>query len=147
MGKDVLGTGIKADQPSPYTSYADEPLAPLTSASLAFSVHAMFTTILSESQPLLAWLSTVRTKGSKTLGNIRCTPSRRRHGAQGLLPFMVDCQIKLSNSTPSLHPHYRTSSLLRVDPPLCSASVLSLSRDFRLSFSLYIGTTGSRVPS
>jgi hypothetical protein len=49
MGRDVLGTGIKADQPSPYTSYADEPLAPLTSASLAFSVHAMFTTALSES--------------------------------------------------------------------------------------------------
>ncbi|HEX2261360.1 MAG TPA: hypothetical protein VHJ56_06980, partial [Candidatus Binatia bacterium] len=38
MGGNVLGTGIKADQPSPYTSYADEPLAPLTSASLAFSV-------------------------------------------------------------------------------------------------------------
>jgi hypothetical protein len=30
---------------------------------------------------LLAWLSTVRTKDSKTFGNIRCTPSRRRHGA------------------------------------------------------------------
>ena len=66
---------------------------------------------------------------------------------QRLLPFLVDHQIKLSNSTPSLHPHYRTSSLLRVDPPLCSASALSPSRDFRLSFSLYIGTTGSRVPS
>jgi hypothetical protein len=65
---------------------------------------------------------------------------------QGLLPLLVDRQIKLSNSTPSLHPHYRTSSLLRVDPPLCSASVLSPSRDFRLSFSLCIGTTGSRVP-
>jgi hypothetical protein len=65
---------------------------------------------------------------------------------QGLLPFLVDHQIKLSNSTPSLHPHYRTSSLLRVDPPLRSASVLSPSRDFRWSFSLCIGATGSRVP-
>jgi hypothetical protein len=26
MGGNVLGTGIKADQPSPYTPYADEPL-------------------------------------------------------------------------------------------------------------------------
>src|SRR5262245_63813610 len=31
--RSVLGTGIKAAQPSPYTSYADEPLAPLTSRS------------------------------------------------------------------------------------------------------------------
>lgn len=35
-------------------------------------------------------------------------------------------------STPSLHPHYRTSSLLRVDPPLRSASVLYPSWVFHL---------------
>jgi hypothetical protein len=38
------------------------------------------------------------------------------------------------------------SSLLRVGPPLCLASVLSLLWGFHLSFSLNIGTTGSHVP-
>jgi hypothetical protein len=38
-----------------------------------------------------------------------------------------------------------TSTLLRVGPPLCSASVLSLSWVLHLSFSLIIGTTGSHV--
>ena len=40
----------------------------------------------------------------------------------------------------------RTSSLLRDDPPLCSASVLSFSWVLHLNFSLIIGMTGSRVP-
>jgi hypothetical protein len=43
MCLNIVGTGIKADQPSPYTSYADERPAVLTWASLAFSVHALFT--------------------------------------------------------------------------------------------------------
>jgi hypothetical protein len=38
------------------------------------------------------------------------------------------------------------STLLRDDPPLCPASVLSLLWDLHLSFSLSIGTTGSHVP-
>ncbi len=38
------------------------------------------------------------------------------------------------------------SSLLRVDPPPCRASILSLLRDHRLRFSLAIATTGSHVP-
>jgi hypothetical protein len=38
---------------------------------------------------LLAWLSTVRTKDSKTFGNIRCPPNCRRHGAQIDLPFRI----------------------------------------------------------
>ncbi|MFL9922565.1 twin-arginine translocation signal domain-containing protein [Paraburkholderia fungorum] len=38
------------------------------------------------------------------------------------------------------------STLLRMTPPLCLASVLSLSRVLRLSFSLDIETTGSQVP-
>jgi hypothetical protein len=38
------------------------------------------------------------------------------------------------------------SLLLQVNSPLCSASVLSLLRDLRLSFSLNIRTTGSHVP-
>ena len=68
---------------------------------------------------------------------------RRTHQ---LLPFLVDQSIRLNNVTPSLHPHYRTSSLLRVIPSLCSASVLSLLRVLHLSFSLTIWTTGSHVP-
>jgi hypothetical protein len=39
-----------------------------------------------------------------------------------------------------------TSSLLRDDPPLCFASVLSFSWDLHLNFSLTIETTGSHVP-
>ena len=39
-----------------------------------------------------------------------------------------------------------TSSLLRADPPLCSASVLWSLWGFHLDFSLSIGTTGSHVP-
>ncbi len=39
------------------------------------------------------------------------------------------------------------SSLLRVAPPLCSASVLSLLWGLHLSFSLNIGATGSHVPN
>ena len=54
--------------------------------------------------------------------------------------------MRLNNITPSLHPRYETSSLLRVIPPLCPASVLSLSWVLYLSFSLIIGTTGSHVP-
>ena len=40
----------------------------------------------------------------------------------------------------------RPSSLLRVVPPLCLASVLSPLRGFRLDFSLDIEATGSKVP-
>src|SRR4030042_1218647 len=43
-------------------------------------------------------------------------------------------------------PITETSTLLRVGPSPCSASVLSLSWVLHLSFSLTIGTTGSRVP-
>ena len=46
--------------------------------------------------------------------------------------------------TPSLQPHYRLSSLLRVGPPQCSASVRSPRGARHLCFSLCIGTTGSR---
>ena len=40
----------------------------------------------------------------------------------------------------------KPSSLLRATPPLCPASVLSLSWGLHLSFSLNIRTTGSHVP-
>jgi len=65
---------------------------------------------------------------------------------QWLLPSLVDHQARLIDTTPSLHPHYRTSSLLRVVPPLCPASVLSLLWVLHLSFSLNIRTTASHVP-
>ena len=65
---------------------------------------------------------------------------------QWLLPFLVDHPIKPIDTTPSLHPHYGTSSLLRVVPPLCPASVLSPSWVLHLGFSLSIGTTASHVP-
>ena len=61
-------------------------------------------------------------------------------------PITVDQAIGPDDPTPSLHPHYGTSSLLRVGPPLCLASVLSPSWVLHLSFSLTIEATGSQVP-
>jgi len=46
--------------------------------------------------------------------------------------------------TPLLWPHYQPSSLLRVGPSQCSASVRSPRGGCHLSFSLGIGATGSR---
>src|SRR5262249_35382433 len=43
---------------------------------------------------------------------------------QEFLPSLVDPSRRLNHSTPSLHPHYQVSTLLRVDPPLCHASGL-----------------------
>src|SRR5258705_286369 len=47
------------------------------------------------------------------------------------------------DSTPSLQLHYEPSSLVRVGPPQCSASVRSPRRFGRLGFSLSIRATGS----
>jgi len=47
---------------------------------------------------------------------------------------------------PSLHPHYRISSLPRTRPPLRLASVLCSSWDCHLEVSLNIEVTGSHVP-
>ena len=63
-----------------------------------------------------------------------------------LLPSLVGQRVKLDDPTPSLHPHYRTSSLIWVGPPLCPAWVLSPSWVLHLGFSLSIGTTASQVP-
>ena len=68
---------------------------------------------------------------------------RSRHE---FLPSLVDPSLRLNHSTPSLHPRYRSSTLLRVDPPLCHASGLLTSWCFHLGISLGIVTTGSHVP-
>ena len=62
------------------------------------------------------------------------------------LPSLVDPSLRLNHSTPSLHPHYQASTLLRVDPPLCHASGSLSSWGFHLGISLNIVTTGSHVP-
>ena len=49
--------------------------------------------------------------------------------------------------TPSLRSHYEVSSLLRVAPPLSFASVLSVSRVFRLHLFPYHQRIGSHVPN
>jgi hypothetical protein len=54
--------------------------------------------------------------------------------------------VRLIDATPSLHPHYGTSSLLRVVPPLRPASVLSLLWVLHLGFSPNIGAIASHVP-
>jgi hypothetical protein len=51
-------------------------------------------------------------------------------------PSQLTIKFSLSNSTPSLHPRYQTSSLIRADPPLFLSSVLSSSRFFPLGFLL-----------
>ncbi len=51
--------------------------------------------------------------------------------------------MRLPDPTPSLQPHYEPSSLLRVGPPQCSASVRSPRGFGRLGFSLRIRATGS----
>ncbi len=45
-----------------------------------------------------------------------------------------------------LHPHYGTSWLIRVVPPLCHVSVFPLSWVINLSFSVNIGTEAFHVP-
>jgi hypothetical protein len=48
------------------------------------------------------------------------------------LPLLFDLSLDLPELSPSLHGHYPTSSLLRDNPPLFAALLLSASRDFRL---------------
>src|ERR1700704_1692611 len=62
----------------------------------------------------------------------------------GFLLFPVEPQAQPPDPTPLLQPHYQPSSLVRVGPSQCSASVLSPRGFYHLCFSLYIGTTGSR---
>src|SRR5208283_3266403 len=58
-----------------------------------------------------------------------------------LLP--VASLIRLPDPIPSLQPHYELSSLLRIGPSQCSASVRSPHGGRRLGFSLGIRATGS----
>jgi hypothetical protein len=61
-----------------------------------------------------------------------------------VLLFPVASVMLPLDPTPSLQPHYEPSSLLRVGPLQCSASVRSPHVFFcRLGFSLHIGATGS----
>ena len=77
----------------------------------------------------------------QTLRNLEWLYLRHR-----LLPSLVDRPPRLESRVPSLHPHYRASSLIRTRPSLCSASVLGSSRVCRLEVSLGIGAPGSHVP-
>src|SRR5260370_38509063 len=60
-----------------------------------------------------------------------------------VLLFPVASVMRPLDPTPSLQPHYEPSSLLRVGPPQCSASVRSLRGLSRWSFSLHIKPTDS----
>jgi hypothetical protein len=60
-----------------------------------------------------------------------------------VLLFPVASVMRPPDPTPSLQPHYEPSSLLRVGPPQCSASVRSPRGCSRLGFSLRIRATGS----
>src|SRR5262245_43737134 len=61
----------------------------------------------------------------------------------GVLLLPVVSIVRPPDPTPSLQPHYEPSSLLRIGPPQCSASVLSPRGFRRLGFSLGIRATGS----
>src|SRR6266480_6439287 len=69
----------------------------------------------------------------------RLPPSAETKGSSGF-PLT---QSQRGDPTPSLQPHYEPSSLLRVGPPQCSASVRSPRGFRRLGFSLRIRATGS----
>src|SRR6266403_1932937 len=60
-----------------------------------------------------------------------------------VLLFPVASVMRPPDPTPSLQPHYGPSSLLRVGPPQCSASVRSPRGFGRLGFFLNIRATGS----
>ena len=60
-----------------------------------------------------------------------------------VLLFPVASVMRPLDPTPSLQPHYEPSSLLRVGPSQCSASVRSPRGFRRLGFSLRIRATGS----
>jgi hypothetical protein len=60
------------------------------------------------------------------------------------LLWPVELRIQPLDPTPLLRPHYQSSSLLRVGPPQCSASVRSPRGCCHLCFSLGIRATGSR---
>ena len=60
-----------------------------------------------------------------------------------VLLFPVASVMRPPDPTPSLQPHYEPSSLVRVGPPQCSASVRSPRGFGRLGFSLRIRATGS----
>ena len=60
-----------------------------------------------------------------------------------VLLFPVASVMRPLDPTPLLQPHYEPSSLLRVGPPQCSASVRSPRGFRRLGFSLHIRATGS----
>ena len=60
-----------------------------------------------------------------------------------VLLFPVASVMRRPDPTPLLQPRYEPSSLLRVGPSQCSASVHSPCGFGRLSFSLSIGATGS----
>jgi len=64
----------------------------------------------------------------------------------GLLPSLVDAHLSPECRTPSLHPYYRASTLLRVRPPLLLALVLGSSWVHHLEVSLRIEEEGSHVP-
>src|SRR5215471_10001457 len=61
----------------------------------------------------------------------------------GVLLLPVVSTVRPPDPTPSLQHHYEPSSLLRIGPPQCSASVLSPRGFRRLGFSLGIRATGS----
>ena len=60
-----------------------------------------------------------------------------------VLLFPVASVMRPLDPTPLLQPHYEPSSLIRVGPPQCSASVRSPRGFGRLGFSLRIRATGS----
>src|SRR5947208_9578660 len=74
-------------------------------------------------------------------GGKQHTRPRFRHE---FLPFRVDPSLRQDHSAPSPRPHYQASTLLRADPTLCHALVLSPSGVFPLWLSLTLVV--SRIP-
>lgn len=73
------------------------------------------------------------------------TDTKKKSGSSPALAGLTITYRELTHPLRS-NPITGPSSLIRDDPPLCPASVLSLSWGLHLSFSLAIRTTGSHVP-
>lgn len=80
----------------------------------------------------------MRLRLAGAFAKVLTAPLHRRH-------TLIDLSLDLPELSHSLHGHYPTASLLRDNPPLFAALVLSASRDFRLRLFPYCHRTGSQV--
>jgi hypothetical protein len=84
---------------------------------------------------------------SNSLQPVPCSLANGFALSTRFLPSLVDLQTKPDNAVPSVQSHYRTfHPTMDCSAPVPRIGTLTLMGSSHLSFSLPIGTTGSRVP-